>query len=82
MGDVCGVSQDQLKSIVDRIERLEEDKSGISKDISDVYAEAKGNGFDVKVLRQVIKMRKMKKSELIEMEELIPIYKDALGMVA
>lgn len=81
MSDVDGVAADQLKSIVERIETLEEEKAGIAADVRDIYSEAKGNGFDVKVLRQLIRLRKMNKSERVEQEELLTIYKDALGMV-
>ncbi len=77
---VGGVAPDQLKSFVERIERLEEDKQAISDDIKDVYAEAKGNGFDVKILRQVIKIRKQDRNERLEMEALLELYLSALGM--
>ena len=75
-----GIAGDQLKSIVQRIERLEEEKSGLSSDIRDVFAEAKGNGFDVKTLRQVLRLRKLDNSEREEQESLLDLYKKALGM--
>lgn len=79
--DPDSIASDQLKSFVERIERLEEEKQAISDDIKDVYAEAKANGFDVKILRQVIKMRKQDASERAEMESLLELYCNALGMM-
>lgn len=75
------VAVDQLKSFVARIESLEKDKADISADISAVYAEAKANGFDVKVLRQVIRLRKMEEADRREQEEILALYKNALGML-
>ena len=80
MSDPTGVAADQLKSFVERIERLEEEKSTLSEDISNVYLEAKVNGFDVKILRQVIRLRRQDKSEREEMEALLELYMQALGM--
>ena len=80
MSDSAGVSADLLKSFVERIERLEAEKQTIADDVKDVYAEAKGNGFDVKILRQVIAMRKQDKSEREEMEAMLDLYMQALGM--
>ena len=80
MSDPAGVAADQLKSFVERIEKLEEEKQTISEDIGDVYAEAKANGYDVKILRQVIKIRKQDKSEREEMDALLDLYMQALGM--
>lgn len=74
------VAADQLKSFVERIERLEDEKQTIADDIKDVYAEAKGNGFDVKILRQVIRIRKQSKAEREEMEAILDLYLQALGM--
>lgn len=79
--DPDSIAGDQLKAFVERIERLEEEKQGITDDIKDVYAEAKANGFDVKVLRQVIKMRKQDASERAELESLLELYLSALGMM-
>ncbi len=76
-----GVAVDQLKSIIGRVEKLEEEKSGISADIRDVFAEAKGNGFDVKAIRTIIKMRKMDSSEREEQETILDTYLHALGML-
>ena len=75
------VAQDQLRSFVERIERLEEEKKTISDDIKDVYAEAKGNGFDVKVLRKVISLRKQDANERAEMDAILDLYLQALGMM-
>ncbi|HLJ64723.1 MAG TPA: DUF2312 domain-containing protein [Stellaceae bacterium] len=80
MADVAGVAGEQLKSFVERIERLEEEKRALAEDIKEVYAEAKGNGFDTKTIRQVIKIRKMDKDDLDEAETLLDIYLRALGM--
>lgn len=76
------VAQDQLRAFVERIERLEEEKQSIADDIKEVYAEAKGNGFDTKVLRQVIRLRKMDRAERLEQEALLELYLNALGMGA
>jgi uncharacterized protein (UPF0335 family) len=80
MAKVGGIAADQLKTIVERIERLEEEKTGLSSDIRDIFSEAKGNGFDVKTLRQVIKLRKLDTAERDEAEHLLDLYKAALGM--
>jgi uncharacterized protein (UPF0335 family) len=69
----------QLKSIIERIERLEEEKKTIADDIKEVYAEAKGNGFDIKVLRKVVSLRKQDTAERVEQETLIDIYLTAVG---
>lgn len=76
-----GVAVEQLKSIIGRVEKLEEEKAGISSDIRDVFAEAKGNGFDVKAIRTIIKMRKMDASEREEQETILDTYLHALGMI-
>ncbi|WP_319485860.1 DUF2312 domain-containing protein [uncultured Cohaesibacter sp.] len=80
MSNTGGVAADQLRAFVERIERLEEEKKAISDDIKDVYAEAKGNGYDVKVMRQVVRMRKQDSNERMEMEALLDLYLHALGM--
>lgn len=80
MADVGGVAGERLKSFVERIERLEEEKQALAGDIREVYAEAKGTGFDIKVLRQIVRLRKMDASDRSEMEELIDVYKRALEM--
>jgi uncharacterized protein (UPF0335 family) len=73
-------AKDQLKAIVERIERLEEEKKAIADDIRDVYGEAKGNGYDVKALRTVIRLRKQDKDERAEQEAILDTYLHALGM--
>ncbi len=74
-------AKDQLRSIIERIERLEEEKKAISDDIRDVYAEAKGNGFDVKALRSIIRLRKQDADERQEHETILETYMHALGML-
>ncbi|HZT87687.1 MAG TPA: DUF2312 domain-containing protein [Stellaceae bacterium] len=81
MADVGGIAGDRLKSFIERIERLEEEKRTLSEDIKEVYAEAKGTGFDPKIMRQVIRIRRMDKDDLDEQESLLDIYKRALGML-
>jgi uncharacterized protein (UPF0335 family) len=76
------VAGDQLKSIVERIERLEEEKKTIADDIKEVYAEAKGNGYDVKVLRKVIAIRKRDLDERKEEEAILDLYLQAVGETA
>ena len=80
MANTGGVAGDQIRSIVERIERLEEDKQSIADDIKEVYAEAKANGFDTKVLRDVVKLRKQDKAQRQEQEALLDLYLHALGM--
>lgn len=75
------VAAGQLRAIIERIERLEEEKKSLSEDIKDVYAEAKGNGFDVKALRAIIRLRKQEPNEREEEEAMLDLYKAALGMV-
>ena len=74
-------AKDQLKAIIERIERLEEEKKTISDDIRDVYAEAKGNGFDVKALRTIVRLRKQDANERAEEETILETYMLALGML-
>src|SRR3546814_21034483 len=73
-------SADQLNQLVARIERLEEEKKALADDIKEVYAECKAHGFDIKILRQVIRLRKLDRAELAEQESLLDIYFDALGL--
>lgn len=80
MSDPHGVAADQLKSFVERIERLEVEKQTIVDDIKDIYSEAKGNGYDPKILREVIRIRKQDKAEREEMEAILELYLQALGM--
>jgi len=75
-----GIAADRLRSLVDRIERLEEERKALASDIKDIYAEAKSAGFDVKVLRQLIRIRKQEAAEVEEQETLLDVYRRALGM--
>jgi uncharacterized protein (UPF0335 family) len=81
MNTPAGFAADQLQSFVERIERLEQEKQTIQDDIKDVYAEARGTGFDVKILRQVIAIRKLEESEREEREAVLELYLQALGML-
>jgi uncharacterized protein (UPF0335 family) len=75
-----GLAADRLRSLVDRIERLEEERKALGSDIKDIYAEAKSAGFDIKVLRQLIRIRKQEPAEVEEAETLLDVYRRALGM--
>lgn len=75
-----GIAADRLRSLVDRIERLEEERKALGSDIKDIYAEAKSAGFDVKVLRQLIRIRKQEPAEVEEQESMLNVYRRALGM--
>jgi uncharacterized protein (UPF0335 family) len=75
------IAKDHLKGFVERIERLEEEKKALADDIRDVYAEAKGNGFDIKALRTIVRLRKQDKDERAEQETILQIYMLALGMI-
>ena len=74
------ISADRLKSFVERIEKLEEERQALSSDIRDVYSEAKGVGYDVKTMRKVVSLRKMDAADRAEQETLLDVYKHALGM--
>lgn len=78
--DVGGVSGQRLKSFIERVERLEEEKSAIAEDIKEVMGEAKASGFDVKIMRRVIKLRKMEIQKRREEDEILELYKAAIGM--
>ncbi|MCH7935980.1 MAG: DUF2312 domain-containing protein [Proteobacteria bacterium] len=80
MAEVGGISTERLRSFVDRIERLEEEKQALAADIREVYSEAKGAGFDVKVMRQLIRLRKLDKDDRTQMEEILHVYERALNM--
>ena len=80
MVEVGGVAGEHLRSYIDRIERLEEDKAGLAADIRDIYAEAKGNGFDAKTMRRIVSLRKLDQGERDEQEALLDLYRRALGM--
>ena len=75
-----GIAAAKLKSFVERIERLETEKAELSADVREVYAEAKGNGFDTKIMRQVIKLRKMEPADRNEQDELLDLYRKALEL--
>lgn len=77
----AGFAADQLKSIIERIERLEEEKKALGDDIKDVYGEAKANGFDTKILRQVVALRKQDADERHEQDTILDLYLAALGML-
>ena len=81
MSDAHGVARDQLRSFVERIERLEEEKKTIADDIKDVYGEAKGMGFDTKILKKVITLRKKDEQERMEEDLILDTYLHALGMI-
>ena len=73
-------TDDRLRLLIERVERLEEEKKGISDDIKDVYAEAKAVGYDAKIMRQIVRLRKMKPDDRREMEAILEVYKAALGL--
>ena len=73
-------AKDQLKSFINRVERLEEEKAALAADIKEVFAEAKGTGFDVKIMRQVIRMRKLDKADFQEQEAMLDLYLTAMDM--
>jgi uncharacterized protein (UPF0335 family) len=75
-----GIAADRLRSVVERIERLEEERRALGNDIKDIYAEAKSAGFDVKVLRQLIRLRRQEPADIEEQESLLDVYRRALGM--
>lgn len=78
--EVGGIAVDRLRTIVERIERLEEERKGLANDIKDIYAEAKSSGFDVPVIRRIIRARKQEPAEVEEQETLFDVYRRALGM--
>jgi uncharacterized protein (UPF0335 family) len=80
MVEVGGIAADRLRQFIERIERLEDEKAALASDVREVYSEAKAVGFDPKVMRQVIRLRKMDTADQQEMEALIDTYKHALGM--
>ncbi|MBC8242208.1 MAG: DUF2312 domain-containing protein [Alphaproteobacteria bacterium] len=80
MVEVGGIAADRLRQFIERIERLEEEKAALTSDVREVYSEAKAVGFDPKVMRQVVRLRKMNAADQQEMEALIDVYKHALGM--
>jgi uncharacterized protein (UPF0335 family) len=81
MADIGGIASDHLRSFIERIERLEGEKAALAADIRDVFAEAKGSGFDVKIMRQILKLRKMEEADRNEQDELLTLYMRAIGML-
>lgn len=81
MADIGGIAGDRLRSFIERIERLEEERRALAGDIKEVYAEAKGTGFDAKIMRKLIAERRMDKDDLDEQETLLDLYRRALGML-
>lgn len=81
MSDAHGVARDQLRAFIERIERLEEEKKTIADDIKEVYGEAKGRGYDTKVIRKLVSMRKQDANERAEMDAILELYLQALGML-
>lgn len=75
------VAAEQLRQLIERIERLEEEKAGIANDIKEVYAEAKGNGFEPKVMRQIVRLRKMDSDDRQEQDALLDLYRNAVGLM-
>ncbi len=80
-GTVGGIAGEQLLAIIGRIERLEEEKKAIAEDIKDVFSEAKGNGFDTKIIRKIIAIRKRDANEVAEEETMLDVYQRAIGML-
>ncbi|MEX0814756.1 MAG: DUF2312 domain-containing protein [Dongiaceae bacterium] len=80
MADTRRIAGDRLRSFIERIEKLEEEKAALTADIREIYAEAKGGGFDTKVMRQIVRLRKMDATERQEHEALLDLYKQAIGL--
>ncbi len=80
MADVGGIAAERLRSYIERIERLEEEKAALAADTREIHSEAKGNGFDAKTMRQVVRLRKLDRNVRNEQEELLGLYQRALGM--
>lgn len=78
--DVGGIAVDRLRSIIERVERLEEERKALADDIKDIFAEAKSAGFEVKVIKQILRIRKQEPAEVEEQETLLDLYRRALGM--
>ena len=80
MAEVGGIARERLQSFVERIEHLEEEKDALTTDIREVYLEAKSIGFDIKIMRQIVRLRKLDRADRQEQEKLLDLYKNALGM--
>jgi len=81
MDNITGISGNQLRLFIEKIEKLESEKADLMENIKEVFAESKSSGFDPKIMKEIIKIRKMKNEDRIEQEELLDIYKAAIGMV-
>jgi len=81
MAETGGVAGEHLRSFIERIERLEEEKTALAEDIREVYSEAKGTGFDAKIMRQIVRLRKLDSADRQEQEALLETYLAALGML-
>lgn len=81
MTTIGGISGNQLRLFIEKVERLEEEKAELMENIREVFSEAKSVGFDPKIMKQILKLRKMKREDLAEQEELLDLYKAALGMI-
>ena len=79
--EIKGVTADRLRGFIERIERLEEEKKGIADDIKSIYAESKSLGFETKIMRKIVSLRKLEQQDRMEQEEMIDVYKHALGML-
>ncbi|MCZ6454936.1 MAG: DUF2312 domain-containing protein [Alphaproteobacteria bacterium] len=80
MADTGGIAADRLRSFIERIERLEEDRAGLNADIREVLSEAKSAGFDARIIRQIVRLRKLDPNERQEQEHLLEIYRSAIGI--
>ena len=80
MENITGISGNQLKLFIEKIEKLESEKADLMENIKEVFAESKSSGFDPKIMKEIIKIRKMKNEDRIEQEELLDVYKAAIGM--
>lgn len=80
MAQVGGIAGEQLRAFIERIERLEEEKKDVQEQIKEVFSEARGVGFDVRIMRQLLRLRKLRDADRSEQEELLEIYKSAIGM--
>lgn len=81
MSEQFGISANQLRQFIEKIERLEDEKAELMEHIKETFADAKNQGFDTKVMKQVLKLRKMKQEDVVEQEELLDVYRQALGMI-
>ncbi|MBT4908286.1 MAG: DUF2312 domain-containing protein [Rhodospirillaceae bacterium] len=80
MSDTGGIAADRLRSFIERVERLEEDRANLNADIREVYSEAKSAGFDAKTMRQIVRLRKLEPAERQEQEHLLEVYRNAVGL--